>query len=264
MLKIAQAAFAASMVLAPCAAMAADFDGTWKSNPSSWKATTPNEYVLVNGTYTCLAGCYIKQAIPADGADHAVTGVPYLDTFAVIVLNDHAAEFVGKKNGAKVSDATSTVSADGKTMSTNFSNASNTNGGAPVTGAFTEARVGGGPAGAHAISGKWRFDGASGVSDNGTLTTFKLDGDTLTMTQPTGQSYTAVIGGPDAPYQGDPGIDTVSLRRVGPHAIEETDKFKGAVVWIGTSTVSDDGTTMTTVWEDKRNNSGGSGTATKQ
>ena len=104
----------------------------------------------------------------------------------------------------------------------------------------------------------------SAISGNALETTFKSDGDTVTMSQPPGQSYTAVIGGPDAPFKGDPGTDMVSLKRVGPHAIEETDKQNGAVVWVGTYTISDDGKTMTTVWTDKRNNTGGSGTSTKE
>jgi len=40
-------------------------------------------------------------------------------------------------------------------------------------------------------------------------------GGTLNMTTPTGQSYTAKLDGMEVPYVGDPGITTVSLKRIG-------------------------------------------------
>lgn len=263
MSRISTAVFAALLAL-PASAFASDFDGTWKSDPGSWKITTPDQFLLMNGRYTCLAGCPVKQTLTANGADNGVKDALYVDTLAVFVVDDHTVRIIGKKHGVPVTESIGKVSPDGKTLAVTYSSSSDTNGGAPMTGSYTETRVSDGPEGAHLISGKWMFNGAAKASDNSLLTTYKLDGDTLTMTQPTGQSYTAKLGGGDAPFLGDPGLNGVSVRRVGPHAIEETDKLNGAVVWVGTSTVSDDGTTMTTVWDDKRIGQGGSGTATKQ
>ena len=260
---ISRAVFAALLVL-PGAAIAGEFDGTWKNDPASWKISTPDEYLLKDGSYTCLAGCDVRVAIPADGADHAVAGSAYADMLAVTAVDDHTVRIVSKKGGAKVADSTGVVSGDGKTLTWTFSNSSNTNGGPPITGTSSENRVSDGPAGTHAISGKWMFVGAASMSDNVLHTTFKQDGDTLTMSQPTGQAYTAVLGGPDAAYKGDPGINSVSVKRAGPHAIQETDKLNGAVIWVGTMTVSDDGKTMTTIWDDKRYNQSGSGLANKE
>src|SRR5207253_4050543 len=96
-----------------------------------------------------------------------------------------------------------------------FSDQSDTNGGAPVTGKGTSTLVEKGPAGSHAISGSWRMDKMENLSDNGLMWTFKTDGDMLTMSMPTGQSYTAKLNGPDVPMKGDPGINSVSVKKMG-------------------------------------------------
>jgi hypothetical protein len=253
------------LLVAPTGALAAnEFDGTWKSDQSSWKSTTPDEYLLKDGTYTCLAGCSSRTPVPADGAFHAIVGSSYSDAMAATAVDDHTVRLEFRKKGAPVGGMTIVVSGDGTTLTAMYSMSANTNGGPPVTGTSIEHRVGPAPAGAHAVSGKWVYSGGANTSANGLETTYKTSGDTLTMTSPTGQTYTAVVGGPDAPYNGDPGVNGVSLRRVGPHAIEETDKLDGKVVMVVTNTVSDDGKTMTTVWSDKRTGGDGSAVAVKE
>jgi hypothetical protein len=65
------------------------------------------------------------------------------------------------------------------------------------------------------------------------------------MTSPTGQSYTTKLDGIEAPYHGDPGTTTVSLkRRLGPNTYEETDKLGDKAVFVARMTVSADGKTM--------------------
>jgi hypothetical protein len=61
------------------------------------------------------------------------------------------------------------------------------------------------------------------------------------------QSYTAKLDGTDARYKGDPGIDTVSVKRLAANIIEETDKYKGEIISVTKSTVSADGKAMTSV-----------------
>jgi hypothetical protein len=58
----------------------------------------------------------------------------------------------------------------------------------------------------------------------------KVDGDSLNMTTPAGQSYRANLDGTDAPYKGNSGINGVSVVRLGKSAIEETDKRDGKAV----------------------------------
>jgi hypothetical protein len=89
------------------------------------------------------------------------------------------------------------------------------------------------------------------MSDNGMNVTFKADADTLNMTAPTGQSYTAKLDGSDAPYKGDPGITSVSVKRISKNVFEETDKRNGKVISIARMTVGSDGKTMTMDITDK-------------
>ena len=49
------------------------------------------------------------------------------------------------------------------------------------------------------------------------------------MSQPTGESYTAKLDGKDYPAKGSYTYNSVSLKRVDYHTIEETDKREGKV-----------------------------------
>jgi len=68
------------------------------------------------------------------------------------------------------------------------------------------------------------------VPENALFMTFKVEDDALRMSCPTGQAYAAKIDGPDAPYNGDPGIASVSVRRLSKLTLEETDKRDGKTV----------------------------------
>ena len=79
------------------------------------------------------------------------------------------------------------------------------------------------------------------------VTTFKTNGDELTMTSPTGETYTAKFDGNDYPYRGAHSYDAVTLKKINDHTIEEIDKRAGAVIDDSTMTVSANGKTMTVV-----------------
>jgi hypothetical protein len=136
--------------------------------------------------------------------------------------------------------------------------------GDPVTGKMEEKRVAKGPAGSHAISGSWRAAKMENVSDNGLTFTYKLQADSFTMTNPTGQSYTAKLDGTDAPYKGDPGSTSVSVKRLDKKTIEETDKRDGKVISVSRMTVSADGKGMTISNDDKLHGTTSKITAQKQ
>src|SRR5208337_5113462 len=112
---------------------------------------------------------------------------------------------------------------------------------APVTGKGEATRVAKGPAGANAISGSWRTTKIENISDNGITWTYKVSGNELTMTTPTGQSYTAKLDGTEAPMKGDPGITSVSVKMHGKDTLEETDKRDGKVISFSKMTVASDG-----------------------
>jgi hypothetical protein len=243
--------FALVVLFTPVLAFAqSEFDGTWKIDMNKIDfPKKPDVYLLQNGMYECTS-CVPAYKIKADGTDQPISGHPYVDMMAVKVVSDHEIEQTNKKNGQVVGTSTSVVSSDGKTMMFTFSDSSNTNGGPPVTGKGEATRVAKGPAGSHAISGSWRTTKLESISDNGVLWTYKVSGDQLSMTTPTGQSYTAKLDGSDAPMMGDPGTTSVSVKMVGKRTLEETDKRNGKVIGVTRMTVASDGKTAKLVWED--------------
>jgi hypothetical protein len=244
----------AVLFLPMLAAAQSVFDGTWKIDMNKVDfSKKPNVFLLQNGTYECKT-CTPPYSVKADGTDQPVTGHPYYDTVAIKVVSDHEIEETQKKDGKVVSTATSTVSSDGNTMTFSFSDSSNTNGGPPVTGKGEATRIAKGPAGSNAISGSWRTTKIEGLSDNATVWTYKVSGDEITMTNPTGQTYTAKLNGADAPMKGDPGVTSVSVKMRGKDTLEETDKRDGKVVGIFKMTIAEDGKTAKASYDDKLRN----------
>ena len=183
------------------------------------------------------------SSVKADGMDHKVTGHPYYDSVNVKVVDARTVEEIDKKNGKVVATSKTVVAADGKTAKFEFSDSSATNG-APVTGKGVITQVAPGPAGSHAISGSWRTTKVETMSDNGLTFTYKVTGNMLSMTSPVGQSYTAKLDGTEAPYKGDPGTTSVSVKTLAKNVLEETDKRNGRVISVSRSTVSANGKTM--------------------
>jgi hypothetical protein len=225
------------------------FDGTWKFQiDKAQLSKKPDVYLLQDGIYYCKT-CAPPIEVKADGQDQKVTGHPYFDTHSVKVLDDRTIEETSKKDGKLVRTSKTTVSPDGQTLTlvyTDNSTSSNT----PVSGKGESVREANGPAGAHAISGSWRKTKLD-FSENSLLVTFKLEGDTFSMSNPTGQSYTAKLDGTDAPYLGDPGTTTVSVKRTGKNTIEESDKRDGKIVSVASIIVAPDGKSLNIVVVDK-------------
>jgi len=239
------------------------FNGTWKADLGSYQPPTkPDEYLLKDGMYECKT-CVPPYKIKADGTDQPVKGHPYFDTVAIKVVDDHTIEETDKKAGKIVTTSKTVVSANGNTSSWEFSDSSDSSG-APVTGNGQSTRVGKQPAGSHAISGSWRTSKLENMSDNGLQITYKVEGDTLSMSTQTGQSYTAKLDGTEARYNGDPGTTSVQVRSKGKNTIEEIDKRDGKVVSVAKMTVSDDGKTMHIDFQDKLHGTSSTITATKQ
>ena len=238
-------------LLTPVLALAQNgFDGTWKIDMNKVEfPKKPDEYLLQNGMYECKT-CAPPVKVKADGQDQTVTGHPYYDSAAIKVVSDHAIEETDKKNGKTVATSKTTVSPDGNTLMFEFSDSSNTNA-APVIGKGEETRVAKGPAGSNAISGSWRMAKMENLSDNAITWTYKVNGNDLTMTAPTGQSYTAKLDGTAAPYKGDPGTDSVSVKMMGKNTLEETDKRGYKVISVAKTTLQPDGKTAKIEVEDK-------------
>jgi hypothetical protein len=148
-----------------------------------------------------------------------------------------------KKSGKTLSERTYTVSGDGNTLTVKIMSHQE-NGGQPVAEEVTLTRVGMAPAGANGTSGSWRINKVKGIESD-LITTYKVSGDELSMSSPTGGSYTAKLDGKDHPAKGEYGYNSVSLRLVNDRTIEETHKLDGKVVEVVKMTVSHDGKRMT-------------------
>ena len=254
----------AMLLLMPIMASAQSaFDGTWKFNLNDAQfSKKPDVYLLQNGMWQCKT-CVPPIDVKADGQDQKVTGHPYYDSVAIKVVNDHEIEETDKKAGKTVATTKMMVSSDGNTLMFAFDDSSNTNA-AAVTGKGEATRVAKGPAGANMVSGSWRTTKIDNVSDNGLMFTYKVSGDEATMTSPTGQSYTAKLNGPEAPFKGDPGTTTVSVKMMGKNTIEETDYRNGKAISVSKMVVSADGKTMKMMVDDKMRGTKSEFTATKQ
>lgn len=253
-----------SLLLLPTLSMAQSaFDGTWKVDLDSAKfPEKPDVYLLKDGMYECKT-CVPPIKVKADGQDQAVTGQPYFDTMSVKVVDDHTIEQTQKKNGKMVASSKTWVSADGKTAMFEFTDSSATNAD-PVTGKGQQTRVAKAPAGAHAISGSWRMAKMDNFSDNGLTFTLKVTGDSVEMSTPTGQGYTAKLDGTEAPYHGDPGTTSVTVKKAAASTLVETDKRDGKVINISHMTLSADGRSMKIASEDKLHGTHSEISATKQ
>jgi hypothetical protein len=124
--------------------------------------------------------------------------------------------------------------------------------GGPISGKDVYKRVGAKPpAGANMISGSWREEKTEDVPDSGLTFTYKVSGDEMSYSTPTGQSYTVKLDGTEAPYKGDPGITSISVKKINDRTVEEIDKRDGKVIVIGRIMVSADGKRMTIDVTDK-------------
>jgi hypothetical protein len=238
------------MPLLPAAVSLAQspFDGTWKNEPSKQKLDPkPIVEYIAQGWYHCDS-CVPPQTVKADGTDQAVSDQA-VDTENIKVVDDKTVSVVGKKDGKVVFEQTATVSADGKTLTVKGVGHP-PNGDKPVEFTTKMKRVGTAHSDVHATSGRWLVLGGQ-ASENAQVTTYKTNGDELTMTRPTGESYTAKFDGNDYPVKGSYGYDQVSLKRVNDKTFEETDKLKGKVIEVDTWTVSKDGKTLTVVAVEK-------------
>jgi hypothetical protein len=238
-----------SMLAIPALAQSR-FDGTWKIDPNESQPSSRHfDYLLNDGIYHCPT-CDPPLEVRADGQDHKVSGDPCSDAVNVKVVDDRTIEETDKRNGKTVGTSKMTVSSDGNTATSEWSQSCNANGDF-VTGKDIMSRLEKGPPGSHAISGSWKISKRLNRSENAIIITLKLQGDTFSFTDPTNQHYTAKLDGTEAPFEGDLSHTMVSVRRVAENTIEETNKREGKVVEIWRFTVSDDGTTLTISTQDK-------------
>lgn len=224
------------------------FDGTWRMKMQTLAFSgTPEEYLIADGIYHCVS-CTPKVEVKTDGADHKIGGhEAYYDTIAVRVLDARSLDFSFKKNGKFVAWSKETVASDGKTMLEEFRNTPETD---AVTGKAGFIRVANGPAGSHALSGKWQMRTIHNDTEAGTLTTYRSIANGFRIISGR-ESYEAKFDGRDYPVGKDPHY-SMSLKLIDENTFEETDKHDGKVLTVSRMTVSKDGTIMTVESVDKQ------------
>jgi hypothetical protein len=222
-----------------CALAASPFDGSWKIDPKSVNTTgKPDVYLLTKGEYTC-SSCLPDLHVRADGVEHPVKDQGYFNSAIVKVTGPDSIEITMKKDGKEFAHIVDTVSADGNTLTTRFTNHV---GAQAVTATIIERRLAAAPAGAHPVSGSWQQQGFD-VNLADLPIQYKMTGDGFQMSW-AGQSYDAGFDGKEYPINGDDGNTRVVLKKVDARTIEETDRRDGKIVDEFRITVAADGRTI--------------------
>lgn len=234
-------------MLSPLGMAQSVFDGTWKADLDKDQYSDKVDVrELTKGIYECRT-CDPEYKVKADGHDQPVTGNTMYDTLSVRMVDDHTVVTVARKSGKLVAETTITVS-DGGNTETMHQVVSDV-GPEPFTVERTLTRVQPGEPGSHAISGGWKTRKTT-ASDNVDVTTFKVAGHALTMTDVNGGSYTATFGGPAAPLTGDPRWNFVSVKLIDARTMEETLRKDDKIVMITRWSVDEDGVTMHASFDD--------------
>jgi hypothetical protein len=227
---------------------ASPFDGTWKQDDASASfSKKPMKIVVNNAIFECST-CTPAIRVKADGTDQPVTGHPAFDAVAIKIVDDKTLTETNKHKGKIVQNETITVSKDGRAATVNWTDSTSA---APITGTTNLVLVAHGPAGSHAVSGAWTVASVANTSDTGSLMTFAVADGALNFSTPAGLSYSAKLGGPPAPFKGDPRITTVAVKQLGARAIEETDFRDGKPVEVVTLKLTPDGKTMSILYNNK-------------
>ena len=92
------------------------------------------------------------------------------------------------------------------------------------------------------------------INEEALTVTYRLEGETLHMTSPSGQSYDARLDNGDTPIKGDIGGITAAVKKLADNSFEEMDKHYGKIISVTTFTAGADGKLHVTI-EDKRSGS---------
>jgi hypothetical protein len=235
------------LMLPACCAPAraqSPFDGRWKIDLSKTEQPTkPDVYLLQEGKFQCQT-CDPVIDVKADGTDQSITGEECYDTVSIRVLNEQAIEETDKRKGRTMRTLRIEVSPSNKEANFKLTDMCNQKA-EPVSVQWLAERIAPVPAGAHLVSGSWHTIKQESASENALLVTLKLENNTFTFMDPTGQGYSAKLDGTHAPFTGGLGDTIVSAKRLGANSVEETDLRDGKVIRRTVFTVATDGKTMT-------------------
>ena len=238
------------------------FDGTWKTDIKTIDyPAKPSVYVFKDGMYECKT-CATKTLVKSDGKDQKVEGNPYADTIAVKLVDKSHVEIISKKAGKVVAHSKYAVSTDGNSMLHEYSSNSMANA-EVVKGATSYARVAYDKTGSNQMSGSWRAQKADKITDNGLIVTYKSEGAMMNMSTPTGESYSAKMDGTEAPYKGDPGTTSVTVK-VRKNTLEENYKRDGKAIGMSRMEIDKTGKQAKVDWIDHLTKTNGNYMTVKQ
>ena len=88
------------------------------------------------------------------------------------------------------------------------------------------------------------------MPNNEDNTVLHVEGNTLSMSDGLGRSFTANLDGTKAPYRGSPEFSSVSVKLLDSHTLEESDLQGGQVVKISRWSIDPDGITLHARFDD--------------
>ena len=204
----------------------------------------PLSYSLSEETFRC--SCAIGDIeIKPDGDDHKTAQTAYWDTLNVQVVDARSVMLIAKKVGRTMFTEIDAVSPDGNTLTQMVKDTTEAE---TVTIETWSHRVEAGPAGFHAISGRWKAFKAR-RSLNGSLIKYTCTKDSFSAETPPGERYTAKFDGNFYPVEDDPGHTMVSAKLLDARTVELTSKRNGKIVSISRLSVDPDGNSIHATFE---------------
>ncbi len=226
------------------------FDGVWKADTGAMAPSArPLIMVLRNGIFSCLS-CAPPLSIKADGRMHAIVGDPTEDEISITIVGADTITEIDKLHGRVVSMTSNTLSLDGNSLRTSWTDLSGRDGKA-IVGGMVQRRVAPAPPGAHPISGGWQPERLTHITDSAMTVRLALGDGKFSYRLPSGLGYEAVVGGDTVPLQGAPEGTMVKVTMPTPDTIVETDLRDGHEVHSLTLTVAADGRTIHQVVRDQ-------------
>jgi len=217
------------------------FDGIWRPDVQRPGPDAPiEELLLADGMYASLTATP-PYRVAADGEPHSVAGQRGFDSLAITVMDDRTVRRTAMRDGAVVTDAVTVLSPFGHTKR----EVQRQSGSGPATFDFaiSSRRVGPGPEGAHAISGRWQPIEAD-LPNHEEDTEYRVVDGVFSMRDGFGRAFDAPLDGTAVPYLNDARFTTVRCRQLDAMTIEEVDGNDDGVVVTATWHVDPDGHTI--------------------
>lgn len=222
--------------------------GTWRGDPDTASSENgDSNFTLVGTEFTCNS-CLPPYTATADGEWQEMDR-PGMDEMMIEVVDDMTIKTAFRFEGRDLGSSTWTVGDDGSTMTQTFVNLDAEE---QTEGTVILSRTEDGPEGSHAMSGGWTLSEYGEISEAALLTTYAVDGDTVTVSF-NGGGWTATLGGDAVPIEGNESGVMVAIESTGDNAYRET-YTRGEDV-VNVSEITIDGDTMSVVSTDPRDDS---------